>query len=95
MGKITGFLEFERNDRDYEPANCHWSTPAEQQANTSKVRYLTFRDITLSITEWARVFDLPADTIRMRLAKLGYSVEKALTAPLQRQNHRTRRKDAK
>jgi hypothetical protein len=69
------------NARGYEPGNCHWATPEEQAANTSKVRYLEFRGVRLPILEMARLFNVPNTTLRARLGHLGWDVEKALLTP--------------
>lgn len=65
------------NEKGYCPENCLWSTPAEQAENTSKVLYLTCRDITLTIADWARLFGLAPGTIRGRIA-LGWTTEEAI-----------------
>jgi hypothetical protein len=71
------------NDRDYEPGNCHWSTAAEQQANTSKVRFLTYRGVTLAMADWCAILDLPSETLRTRIDRLGWDIELAMFAPIQ------------
>lgn len=71
-----------RNEDHYEPGNCHWSTPKEQQANTSKVLFITFRGITLSIADWSDLLDIPSDTLRCRLRFLNWTVDDALMVPV-------------
>jgi hypothetical protein len=68
------------NSGAYEPSNCEWRTWSEQMRNTRQNRYLTFKDQTLCMTEWAEITGLKRNTIEGRLAS-GWSVEEALTTP--------------
>lgn len=76
------------NDGPYSPDNCRWATKQEQVNNSRSVRLLTFDGQTRSISEWARVIGIQDGTIRYRLKK-GWSIEQALTAPLQNQGRTT------
>lgn len=65
------------NDRDYEPDNCKWSTPSQQQRNTRNNRCLTYKGQTRCLAEWAEIFNLNYGTLRTRI-KRGWSAERAL-----------------
>jgi len=69
------------NFADYVPSNCRWATRNEQAANRRTNIMLTHKGKTMCIAEWARELGLERSTIRWRLKK-GWSVEKALTAPI-------------
>lgn len=66
------------NDRGYEPGNCRWATRAEQNRNQRRNRYVTWRGRTIVLTDWADLLGLNFDTVRKRLDKHGWSVERAL-----------------
>jgi hypothetical protein len=70
-----------KNHVGYQPGNCRWATRAEQMRNRSNSAYLTFMGETLIVTDWAARFGLLKGTLRGRLAA-GWSVEKALTTPV-------------
>jgi hypothetical protein len=68
------------NDRGYEPGNCRWATRAEQNRNQRRNRYVTWRGRTMVLTDWADLLGLNFDTVRKRLDKHGWPVERALSA---------------
>lgn len=73
-------LERIDNDRGYEPGNCRWATVIEQARNKRTSHFVTFRGHTKTIAEWAELLGLNYDTVRGRLTKQGWSVERTLTA---------------
>jgi predicted nucleic acid-binding Zn ribbon protein len=66
----------------YEEGNCRWATPREQANNTTANRLITYRGATLSVAEWARVFNIPDGTLRGRLFDMKWDVQRAFTEPV-------------
>ncbi len=71
------------NERGYEPGNVRWSTKAEQARNTRRNVRLAFRGEVLSMSEWAERLQLAVGTIWNRINKCKWTVERALSTPIQ------------
>jgi hypothetical protein len=85
MGKCPdGFwLERVNNDGDYCPGNCIWTTPRKQSWNRRNGHLVTFQGKTKCISAWAYELGMPQCRLRDRILKLGWSIEKAITQPVE------------
>lgn len=68
-------------DKNYCPENCRWVTYKEQNRNLKSNVNITFNGITKCINEWADFLGINKNTLYRRFYK-GWSVEKALTTPV-------------
>ena len=57
------------NDDGYYPENCRWADRITQGNNTSQNHRVTYRGVTKTIAEWARLFDMDYDVLYRRLRK--------------------------
>jgi hypothetical protein len=69
------------NDGDYEPGNVEWADSFTQMNNTSKNHLIEYNGEIKSITQWARIKNLPIDTVRSRIRRK-WSTERALETPI-------------
>jgi hypothetical protein len=87
MGERPEGTTLDRIDgsKGYERYNCRWATAKEQAENRRSTRQVTLGQVTLCLADWARRTGIPEDTLRVRIDRLGWSVEEALSRPLAKQ----------
>lgn len=57
------------NDSGYYPENCRWVDRTTQANNTSQNRKITYCDITKTIAEWARLFEMDYGALYRHIEK--------------------------
>lgn len=64
---------------NYEPSNCRWITQKEQMRNTRNNHLLTYNGETMTMVEWAERCGIKYHTLKQRINKYGWTIERALT----------------
>ena len=82
-------LSIERidNNKGYSKENCKWATVEEQQNNRRNNHYITYKDKTMNITQWAKELGIAPHILVSRITIYKWSIEKALTTSI-RENTR-------
>ena len=65
---------------NYEPSNCRWLSRAEQQKHLSNCRLFEVDGETNPLNTWCKIYNMPHETVRKRIAK-GWDIKEALTVP--------------
>lgn len=77
-------IERKDNDGPYAPSNCKWATRAEQARNKRNTRFLNIGGRVMTLTEAARISPVTIGAIHARIAKHGWSDERAVLTPSKR-----------
>ena len=77
------------NDGDYCPENCRWADGFTQANNSRHNLVIEYCGEEMTCTQWAHRIGIKPSTLNARL-KNGWSVEKALTTPLMKNQYKVR-----
>lgn len=67
-------------NKGYEPHNVRWSTYTEQNNNRSNNVFITYKETTQTIGQWAKQLNINYSLLQKRI-QVGWEVEKALFTP--------------
>ena len=81
MGERPDGKTLDRIDptKGYFKENCRWATPSEQQRNRKNCLKITYNGVTKTSAEWSLDLGLAKGTVWMRVVKLNWPIEKAVT----------------
>lgn len=71
------------NDGDYCPENCQWSDRTTQANNTRRNINITFKGLSLTLSQWSSRLGIPYMTLYTRY-KRGWSVKDMMTKKIQK-----------
>lgn len=75
------------NNKGYCPTNCRWVDKTIQANNTRQNHYITYKNKTQSLADWAREYNINQGTLYSRIGVLNWSIERALLTPVRKQKH--------
>lgn len=67
---------------NYEPGNCRWASMAVQGNNRRNNVFWEFNGERHTLSEWSVITGINLQTLRGRLIRSGWPIEKALTTPV-------------
>ena len=80
MGECPPHLTLDRinNLKGYYKKNCRWATKKEQAVNRKTTHLITWNGETMCIADWAKAKGIKYPTLRARIIKFNWPIERAL-----------------
>jgi len=75
-------IERKDNDLGYFPENCYWATVKEQNRNTRKNKFVTYKGVTKCVGEWSETLSIKYGTLLSRLNNSKFTVAQAFETPI-------------
>lgn len=77
-------LTIERKDVNggYNPKNCCWILPEDQQKNKRSCRYVTIDGEKMTLKSACKKLGLPYKAVHLRITRRGWPIERALSEPI-------------
>lgn len=72
------------NSKGYNPENCRWVSYREQNNNQRTNYLITYQGDTRTLAEWSRELKICYETLKGRLRKHHWSVERAFSTPVRK-----------
>lgn len=73
-------------EKGYSPNNCRWITLQSQNRNKRDSLYVEYKGEKVLLIDLCEKLELSYDTVHNRIYSLGWTVEKAITAPSQQES---------
>ena len=70
------------NSKGYEKGNCRWVLPKENSRNRRNNFVIEYGGKSMTLAELSESTGIPSPTLRARIIRLGWSVERATTTPV-------------
>ena len=71
------------SQKEYSPENCKWLNKNMSSIYRTNSRLITLNNITLTLTEWCLIYEIPYNIVYTRINSYKWDIEKALTTPVQ------------
>lgn len=77
-------LDRKNNNKNYCKSNCRWTTPKQQARNKRNNYFINLKGKQITLAELAEQTGINRSTLKYRIDKLKWPIEKAITKPVQR-----------